>query len=131
MYRLRATRRYVLAALLLLLGTGLAAAARSTPRSRRRKKERRGEFLPGSFLVIVKYLTLCVFGPAVLFFIYRYISQMCLFLVSPLAFVALFSSSFLCGALYSLEQALYPLSSLSVCLSVSSNHHPFPPLSFF
>ena len=72
MFRLRETRRYVLAALLLLLGAGLSAAARSTPRSRRRKKERSGEYVPGTFLVILKYLTLCVFGPAVLFFIYRY-----------------------------------------------------------
>ena len=72
----RPVRRSVLAllALLLLLGElcALALAARSTPRTRRRKKERSGEYVPGTFLVILKYLTLCVFGPAVLFFIYRY-----------------------------------------------------------
>ena len=64
--------RRALALALLVLGEllALASAARSTPRSRRRKKERSGEYLPGQFLVVLKYLVLFVFGPAILFFIY-------------------------------------------------------------
>ena len=56
---------------LVLLGEFLSSeAARSTPRSRRRKKERNAEYVPGQFLVIIKYLVLLVFGPAILFFVY-------------------------------------------------------------
>ena len=56
---------------LLLLGELLTLeAARSTPRSRRRKKRSSGEYVPGQFLVIMKYLVLLVFAPAILFFVY-------------------------------------------------------------